>query len=59
MTDERPWIALLGWFPPIYLVGLFAHHNKPWVFTSGWLGGNTPIFWWPTRLYRHQQRRLT
>jgi len=59
MSDERPWIALLGWFPPIYLVGLFVHSGKPWVH-SDWLfdlGGNTPIFWWPTRLYRYQKRQ--
>ncbi len=57
LTERHPWIALLGWLPPVYLVGLFANSRKPWVH-SDWLfdiGGNTPIFWWPTRLYRHRK----
>mgnify|MGYP006999769468 CR=1 FL=1 len=56
--QKRPWIALLGWLPPIYVWGLFAHRNKPWGHSDFLfdLGGNTPIFWWPTRLYRHHQR---
>lgn len=55
---SRPWFALLGWFPPAYIIGLFVNARKPWVH-SDWgfdIGGNTPIFWWPTRLYRHRQR---
>lgn len=59
MTPRHPWIALLGWFPPVYFVGLFVNHDKPWVhhdWLFGVLGGNTPIFWWPTRLYRHLKR---
>lgn len=61
MTEQHPWVALLGWFPPIYLVGLFANHNKAWVHDNwllGFMGGNTPIFWWPTRLYQYQKRRM-
>lgn len=59
LTERHPWIALLGWLPPVYVVGLFANSKKPWVH-SDWLfdiGGNTPIFWWPTRLYKHRKWR--
>ncbi|MDO3312488.1 Uncharacterised protein [Mycobacteroides abscessus subsp. abscessus] len=57
LTERHPWIALLGWLPPVYVVGLFANSKKPWVH-GDWLfdiGGNTPIFWWPTRLYKHRK----
>ena len=56
---NKPWVALLGWFPPVYVVGLFANKDKYWVQDTwlGWMGGNTPIFWWPTRLYQERKRQ--
>lgn len=59
MMVERPWVALLGWIPPVYVAGLFANTNKYWVqdpWLFGFMGGNTPIWWWPTRLYQERKR---
>jgi hypothetical protein len=56
MTYERPWLALLGWLPPIYLLGIVRHWGKPWCTTDRIvLTLPTPVLWWPTRLYKHQR----
>lgn len=57
ITERHPWIALLGWFPPVYVVGLFANRKKPWVHREILFdfGTYVPVFWWPTRLYKHRK----
>lgn len=57
LTERHPWIALLGWFPPVYVAGLFASSKKPWVNRDFFFGldDNTPTFWRPTRLYKHRK----
>lgn len=55
---KRPWIALLGWFPPIYLGGLIRNWGKPWCTWDGGffpISSPLPVFWWPTKLYQHRK----
>ena len=36
LTEKHPWTALLGWLPPIYLIGLIRNIGEPW---CTWDGG--------------------
>ena len=29
MTDKHPWVALLGWFPLIYVFGVVRNWGEP------------------------------
>jgi hypothetical protein len=58
MTDKHPWVALLGWFPLIYPFGVIRNWDKQWCIADGGfvpISTNIPVFWWPTRLYKHKQ----
>jgi hypothetical protein len=54
MIYRHPWIALLGWFPIIYPLGVIRNWDKPWCNDGGFFGIalSFPVFWWPTKLYR-------
>jgi len=65
---KHPWIALLGWFPPAYLIGLIRTWGQPEyqvtlidLFDIGVTAGLASL-WWPSRLYsrlrRDKRRRL-
>ena len=58
MTYKHPWVALLGWFPPVYLFGIVRHWDKPWCSSdTGWIPNpvSFPVFWWPTKLYQRRK----
>lgn len=60
--DRHPGLALLGWFPPVYLLGIIRCWGQPWCtsYYGDWISIENPwpALWWPTRLYRqHTQHR--
>lgn len=65
---EHPWIALLGWFPPAYLIGLirtWGNSDYDVVAFEVFFGMAVTVpgfFWWPlnlfNRLRRDKARRL-
>ncbi|HYG83271.1 MAG TPA: hypothetical protein VD907_00135 [Verrucomicrobiae bacterium] len=60
MTDRHPWIVLLGFFPPIYVLGVIRYWGRSWCM---WDGGFFPIssplptLWWPIRMYQYKKLR--
>jgi hypothetical protein len=59
MTRKHPWLALLGFFPVFYVLGVVRFWGKPW---CTWDGGFFPIssplptLWWPVKLYQYRKR---
>lgn len=56
MLIRHPWIALLGFFPPVYLVGVIRTWNRPEydvaVFEFFFLEvTGSACFWWPINLF--------
>lgn len=61
MLDKHPWIALLGWLPPVYLIGLIrVIGNDDYDVVVGDLfdlAVTIPaIPWWPQNLYNRKRR---
>jgi hypothetical protein len=56
-ANKHACVALLGWFPPVYLLGIIRYWGKGWATDGGWvMDSPLPVFWWPTRLYRARKR---
>lgn len=58
---KHPWIALLGWFPPAYLIGLirlWGNSDYDVVVADLFdLAVTVPgFFWWPSNLFRRLRR---
>jgi hypothetical protein len=58
---EHPWVALLGLFPPFYLIGVIRTWGKPEydvtlvdLIDVGISMSAAP--WWPINLYRRMRR---
>ena len=59
LLNRHPALALLGWFPPVYLVGIIRNWGKPWCNNQrGWIPnpfGKLDAFVWPNKLYERKK----
>lgn len=54
VVQKHPWVALLGWLPPVYIIGFIRCFGKTWCTTTNdWFLASSPhpILWWPHCLY--------
>jgi hypothetical protein len=61
LISRHPWVALLGWFPPIYIIGVIRTWGRPEyevtlidLFDIGVTAPAAP--WWPLHLFNHKRR---
>ena len=61
LLRRHPWIALLGWFPPVYLAGVIRTWGQPEyevtlidLFDIGVTVPAAP--WWPLSLFNRMRR---
>lgn len=61
LLARHPWVALLGWFPPVYLIGLIRTWGRPGydvtlidLFDIGVSMPSSP--WWPCVLFSRLRR---